>query len=70
MRDTERKEEAQLDPLAAEALELARLPPPTDMTKSMSWGRRRLPCSQVTNTLSQPSSLVRAVNSETLSTGV
>jgi hypothetical protein len=30
MRDTERKEEAQLDPLAAEALELARLPPPTE----------------------------------------
>src|SRR4051812_14955586 len=48
----------------------SRLPPPTEKTNTTSSAFRRLPCSHATNTDSHPSSLVRAVNSETLSTGV
>ena len=47
----------------------SRLPPPTENTNSASSLRSRLPFSQATNTVSQPSSLVRAVSSDTLSVG-
>jgi hypothetical protein len=48
---------------------LARLPPPTENTNRPSSARSRLQRSHSTNTLAQPSSLVRAVSSETLSVG-
>jgi len=45
------------------------LPPPTDNTKTPSLELRLLPFNQAAKELSQPSSLIRAVNSETLSVG-
>ena len=42
---------------------------PTENTNTPSSLRSRLPFSHATNTVSHPSSLVRAVNSETLSVG-
>ena len=47
----------------------SRLPPPTDMTNSASRDDKRLVRSHSTNVVSHPSSLVRAVSSETLSVG-
>ena len=46
------------------------VPPPTENIKSASSASSRLVSSQAAKTLSQPSSLVRAVNSETLSIGL
>ena len=48
----------------------SRLPPPTENTNTASLSLARLVRSQAAKTVSQPSSLVRAVSSETLSTGV
>src|SRR5581483_649640 len=45
------------------------LPPPTENTSRPSMSDRRLPRSQAANAVSQPSSLMRAVSSETLSVG-
>ena len=45
-------------------------PPPTEKTKIQSSVLRLLPLSQFTKTVSHPSSLTLAVNSETLSVGV
>ena len=45
------------------------LPPPTEKISRPSSARRREDCSQVENVPSQPSSLIRAVSSETLSVG-
>src|SRR6516164_5408062 len=45
-------------------------PPPTENIRIASSLSSRLVSSQAVNTLSQPSSLVRAVNSETLSIGL
>src|SRR5580658_6148344 len=47
----------------------SRLPPPTEKTSTQSAAPRRLTRSHASNTVAQPSSLVRAVNSETLSVG-
>ena len=47
----------------------SRLPPPTESTKIRSSGLSRLRRSHSTKTVAQPSSLVRAVSSETLSVG-
>jgi hypothetical protein len=47
----------------------SRLPPPTEEMKSASLGLSGLVSNQSTKTLSQLSSLVRAVSSETLSVG-
>src|SRR5215213_3690442 len=47
----------------------SRLPPPTEKTNSASSALSRLTLSHSTNTVSQPSSLVRAVSSDTLSVG-
>ena len=47
----------------------SRSPPPTESTRTRSLSLRRLPRSHSTKTVSQPSSLVRAVSSETLSVG-
>ena len=44
-------------------------PPPTEKTKIASLLEMRLTSSQPVKTVSHPSSFVRAVNSETLSTG-
>ena len=46
-----------------------RLPPPTERTKIRSFSFKRLPSSQLAKAVSQPSSLMRAVSSETLSVG-
>src|SRR6185503_14808594 len=43
--------------------------PPTEKTSTASRAERRLPLSQLANEVSQPSSLMRAVSSETLSVG-
>ena len=48
---------------------LERLPPPTDNTRIASFSLSRLPLSQSAKTEDHPSSLVRAVSSETLSVG-
>ena len=61
----------------AKSIELSRftltlfslLPPPTDKINIVSLWFNLLPISQVSNTISHPSSLVLAVNSETLSVG-
>src|SRR5919109_1030933 len=45
-------------------------PPPTEKTQTTSFAPRRLPLSQFAKDVSQPSSLIRAVSSDTLSTGV
>ncbi len=45
------------------------LPPPTENTNSVSAFASREPRSHSTNTLAHPSSLMRAVSSETLSVG-
>jgi hypothetical protein len=47
----------------------SRLPPPTENTSTPSAAVSRLAASQLANTVSQPSSLVRAVISATLSVG-
>ena len=47
----------------------SRSPPPTENTKTPSAARNRLPASHAANTVSHPSSLVRAVSSDTLSVG-
>src|SRR5690348_12896269 len=47
----------------------SRLPPPTDNTRTPSRDCSRLVRSQLSNIVGQPSSLVRAVNSDTLSVG-
>ena len=47
----------------------SRLPPPTESTRIRSSGFSRLTRSHSTKTVAQPSSLVRAVSSETLSVG-
>lgn len=47
-----------------------RPPPPTENTRIASFDPALLVLSQEENTVSQPSSFVRAVSSETLSTGV
>ena len=47
----------------------SRLPPPTENTRIRSSGLSRLTRSHSTKTVAQPSSLVRAVSSETLSVG-
>ena len=48
----------------------SRSPPPTEKTRRPSFAPRRDPSSQLLKEVSQPSSLIRAVNSDTLSTGV
>ena len=48
----------------------SRLPPPTEKIHSTSFAVARLPRNHAAKTVSQPSSLVRAVSSETLSTGL
>ena len=47
----------------------SKLPPPTERMKIKSLEFNLLPRNHSTNTLAQPSSLVRAVSSETLSVG-
>ncbi len=47
----------------------SRLPPPTEKTKTRVLAAQPAARSQAANTVSQPSSLVRAVSSETLSVG-
>jgi hypothetical protein len=47
----------------------SRSPPPTEKTRRPSSERRREPTSHSEKTVSHPSSLVRAVSSETLSVG-
>jgi hypothetical protein len=47
----------------------SRSPPPTEKTNRASSTPRREPSSQPENTVSQPSSLARAVSSDTLSVG-
>src|SRR5436189_3472431 len=47
----------------------SRLPPPTDNTRTASFALSRLPLSHSAKTDGHPSSLVRAVSSETLSVG-
>ena len=47
----------------------SRFPPPTEKMSNPSFALMRLPLSHSLKTVAQPSSFVRAVNSETLSVG-